>query len=513
MIWPSLRRIFLVATREYKHHARSKGFWLTMLIVPVIISLSGLVPAWMQENKPVKTFVVIDQSGTGIVPVIDEALKRDAAKRDLIAFKDYVSDHVPAGKQPGDLPFSLQSEEVSSADVAGFMAWGGVEKAKAFLPSVARDGSPLFKAPGARFVRVDVPQGIDGAADPAAIGAALGPYLGSEKEISEKDPRFLSSAIIVPKGYSLTAPGPSIQHWNVNLIDNDLDTLITRALTAASRRALYEQKGIPRDAVVAIEQTSVVTQAFSPKKQAGGGVVDARDRILTIVPVALAMLLWVSIFTVANLLLSGVIEERSNKLIEVLLSSISAEEFMAGKLLGIAGIGLTILAVWLGIGSIVLLNSAGPIAGFAREAVHMVVTGPYLPAFLFYFVTAYLTIASLFLGLGSICNSPQEAQSLLTPLILPLMLPFFLIMPIMQDPNGMLATTLAWVPFYTPFIMMIRLSSNPSWMEVVGASLLTLAFSLLVLWGMVRLFKNAILRSGQPPRLLDVWKMIRRQEG
>jgi ABC-2 type transport system permease protein len=83
-------------------------------------------------------------------------------------------------------------------------------------------------------------------------------------------------------------------------------------------------------------------------------------------------------------------------------------------------------------------------------------------------------------------------------------------MPMLQDPNGVIATTAGWIPIYTPFVMMVRLSTNPSWGEVVATGALTLAFSLFVLWAMARLFRSAVLRTGQPPRLLEIWRMMRR---
>ena len=71
---------------------------------------------------------------------------------------------------------------------------------------------------------------------------------------------------------------------------------------------------------------------------------------------------------------------------------------------------------------------------------------------------------------------------------------------------------MGWVPLYTPFVMMVRLSTNPSWGELLMSGALTLAFALLVLWAMARLFRNAVLRTGQPPRLIEVWRMISRRE-
>ena len=101
MIGAMLKRVLLVAAREYKHHARSKGFWLTMVAVPLIAALSGLIPQWVQENKPARAVVVIDQSGGRIAEAIDTAIARDTARRTLIALKSYAADYVPPERVPG----------------------------------------------------------------------------------------------------------------------------------------------------------------------------------------------------------------------------------------------------------------------------------------------------------------------------------------------------------------------------------------------------------------------------
>ena len=510
MITRGLRRILLVAGREYRHHAKSKGFWLTMLAVPLIAALAGLIPQWVQENRATRALVVVDQSGAGIEAVVDAALSRDVNRRGLMALHDYAAEYVPAERMSQIEPLARLQGEISTPDVDAFAAWGGAAKAAEILPGLVRAEAPPFISPAPRFVRMAAPTEIEDEQTPAAIGAALSPYLRAEKPVSQTPPYYLSAAVIVPPSYVLLRPTEAIQYWSVNINDFELKSLVERALTEASKRALYQEQGMSAEAVAAIETRRVSMQGFSPDKQDDGGEIGTQDRLLNIVPLALAIMLWMSIFTVANLLLLGVIEERSNRLIEVLLSSVSASEFMAGKLLGIAGIGLTILAAWIGIGLLVLVNGSGPTVQLAHDAINLILSGPYIPAFAFYFVVGYLTIASIFLGLGSICNSQQEAQSLLTPLVFLLMLPFFLIMPMLEDPNGPVATTIGWIPIYTPFVMMVRLSTNPPWLEVLAASLVTLIFAALVLWAMARLFKSAVLRTGQPPRLIEVWRMMRR---
>ncbi|MCC6919111.1 MAG: ABC transporter permease [Alphaproteobacteria bacterium] len=506
------RRIRLVAIREYRHHAKSKGFWLMMVIVPLVAALAALIPQWVQENKPTRAFAVIDQADGTVLAAIDAALANDEQKRTLAAVKDYAAEHIPAESIPLLSPFAPARGQITGDDVKAFLAFGGLAKVNELLPVLARPGSPPFVPPAPRFARINIPSDIDTAADPAAIGAALSPYLRIEKPIEGERPPWLTAAVIVPADYRLTAPTTAIQYWSIYINDFELESLIESALTAEAKRAMYREQGMSNEAVAAIEARRVAMQAFNPDKREAGGAIELQDRLLNFVPAALAMLLWMSIFTVANLLLLGVIEERSNRLIEVLLSSVSAGEFMAGKLFGIAMIGLTILFAWIVVALLILANGSDPTVQFANSAIQLIFSGPYIPAFAFYFVVGYLTIASIFLGLGSVCNSQQEAQALLTPLVLTLMLPFFLLLPMIQDPNGPIATVIGWIPIYTPFVMMVRLSTNPGWVELVATGLLTLAFSGLVVWGMARLFKSAVLRTGQPPRLVEMWRMMIRQD-
>ncbi len=505
-----LKRILLIAAREYKHHAKSKGFWITMIAVPVIAALGGVIPQWFQDNKPVRDFVVIDRQG-GVVEVIDAALERDAQRRALRALRDYAEAHADPARLRDRAPLlAPQIGDVSEADLTTFVAWGGTAKALESLKPILREGAPAFEPPPPRFRRVEPPPGVDPAAAPAAIGEALGPWLRGERTLPGGGALF--AAIVVPEDYAPQGGPARIGYWSANITDPDLTALVERALTAAAQRDAYAALGIEMDRVSAIESRRIALEAFNAGREGGAGPVSVQDRLLTVVPLALALMLWMSIFTVGNLLLSGIIEERSNKLIEVLLSSVTAEEFMAGKLLGIAGIGLTILTVWLGAVVIVALNGSGPVAEFGRMAIAQILDGPYIPAFAFYFVTGYLMVASVFLGLGSLANSQQEAQSLMTPLIFVLLLPFFLIVPLMQDPNGPLSQALAWIPLYTPFVMMFRISTNPPWTEVVATGALVTVFTIVVVWLMARLFRNAILRTGQPPRLVEFFRLMFRRE-
>lgn len=503
-----LRRVGLVALREYKHHAKSKGFWITMIAVPVIAVLTAFIPQWFMQNKPARYFAVADQTGE-ILKSIDEAVARDTARRTLIALREYANQHVPPENRPPLGPLALG--DVTSADVSAFVAYG-LERTLRELKRAARAGAPAFAPPAPRFVRVDMPAGIDATLAPEALGPLLQPYLKGETVLPGHPGKTLWAAVIVPADFKLTGGAAQVAYWSVNINDQDLPVIINNALTAAAQTALYQNLGITPDDVSKVESTRVSVAAFSPEKQEGGGAITLTDRLNNLVPLALAIMLWMSIFTVGNLLLLGIIEERANKLIEVLLSSVSPLEFMAGKLLGIAGIGLTILTVWIGAGVGILSASSGPAAEAGRAALTLITSGPYVPVLLYFFTTGYLTICSVFLGLGSLANSQQEAQSYLTPLIFLLMAPFFLLVPILEDPNGPIATTLLYIPVYTPFVMMFRIASNPPLTELLFAAGLSFVFTLAVTWLMARLFRNAILRTGQPPRFKELIRLLVRRD-
>ena len=133
--------------------------------------------------------------------------------------------------------------------------------------------------------------------------------------------------------------------------------------------------------------------------------------------------------------------------------------------------------------------------------------------FLLYFLLGYLIYAGLFLSIGALCNDIKEAQSFQGPMMLIMMIPLFTMVFVHRDPHGTLATILTWIPLYTPFTLMNRASANPPWMEVVGATLLMIATALLLLWSAGRIFRMAMLRAGNRPKLGEIARWISGRAG
>lgn len=218
-------------------------------------------------------------------------------------------------------------------------------------------------------------------------------------------------------------------------------------------------------------------------------------------PFLAMMLLFMGIVGISQMLISSTLEEKASRVYEVLLSSLSPFQLMAGKVLGICGVGLTLLLLWVG----------GGLLAATAQGLGDLVTAPQLGLFVAYYVLGFLLIASLMVSVGSACNTLKEAQNLMAPISLLLALPILLAMVIMKDPNGTLATALSFVPPFTPFLMMARVAGTPpppDWQ--IGASLALLALSTwLAIRLAARVFRVGILMYGQPPRLGEILRWMR----
>ena len=245
---------------------------------------------------------------------------------------------------------------------------------------------------------------------------------------------------------------------------------------------------------------SAPIEQFNPAL-GNGGQVGYGDVIASYVPMALAFLLFLVTFMNSSVLLQGVIEEKSTRMIEVLLSCATPREIMSGKLIGVLAVALTTILLWaLGLFGVMSLFSHDAI-GLALGGLKAVATVRLLPLLFVYFLCGLLIYSSIFLAIGSMTASLADAQALLGPVTLVIFIPNLMVTALMHDPNGTLARALSWIPIYTPFFMMFRLPSNPPALDVIGTSVLAVATAgLLMLWT-GRIFARHVLTTERPPRL------------
>jgi len=210
--------------------------------------------------------------------------------------------------------------------------------------------------------------------------------------------------------------------------------------------------------------------------------------------------------------MNGVLEEKSSRVVEVVLTTARPFELMAGKLFGICAVGLTQLGIWL----VTLLALTAP--GLAAALVRLPegVTVPSLPIgvvvhFLAHFVLGFLLYASLYAAVGAASNDLREAQQLASGMVIVVVLPAVMAVTVINDPDSVQATVMSLVPLFTPLLMLLRIvvKAPPLWQVALGYAL-TAAFVALLLGLCARIYRVGILMYGKRPTLAELARWIRR---
>jgi ABC-type Na+ efflux pump permease subunit len=223
----------------------------------------------------------------------------------------------------------------------------------------------------------------------------------------------------------------------------------------------------------------------------------------------------ISLMLSGSWMLQGTVEERSNKLLETVLACVSPQELMYGKLLGTAGVGLFMIAVWIGCGVFAAYATQGAISDMIRPALDPLTSPGTILALIYFFVVGYVTIAVLFLAIGAMSDSMRDAQGYLMPVLLVILLPITILMQAVVAGNtgGVLLEVLTWVPIWTPFAVLARLGLGiPTW-EVIGTAVLLGVFTAAEMVLLGRLFRASLLAQGQRPNLREVISRMRAVPG
>jgi ABC-2 type transport system permease protein len=490
------RHAWLVAAREYLENVRTRGFWLSILLMPVLLMLVATVPILIAGAEGPARYSVLDYSGWVQRAVAEQQARRDAQL--LIEALAQLSDAEQiarigvtiTGTDPTELAAQTASVYQRLGANAAAAPPGGVAAAIASWwyhdPEAAAQLAPGLTIANYRFV---APVG-----DRAALNAEV-----------EAD-RLL--------GYFVIPDDP--------VANGDGAAYVTRKLTNLDVRSWYaaEVTDVVRDRRIREEniapaiadwiQTPVdfdTTRLTETGTEANAELVDTLTQWA---PVAFVYLLWISIFSVTQMLLTNTVEEKSNRLVEVLLSSISPLDLMAGKILGIAATGVTIVAAWLTMFLLLVLWVPSLLGAPIGLNLTALVDNPiYLGSFLVYFVLGYLFYAALLCGIGSMANNLKEAQTLMMPIQLLLIVPLIVMIPIGRDPHGLLAQVMSWLPPFTPFVMMNRAALPPSIAVYVGTTVLMVVSIVVALWLAARVFETGILMAGKPARLRQVLAVLR----
>ena len=212
----------------------------------------------------------------------------------------------------------------------------------------------------------------------------------------------------------------------------------------------------------------------------------------------LALMLFTLLYTTVLMwgaaIMNGVIEEKSNRVVEVIVSSLPTSHLFAGKLLGVGAAGLTQVVVW-----------SLTIAGFGIYGAAML-----LVCFVMYFLLGYFLYGALYAAVGSAVNTQQEAQSLAFPVMMPLILGFVFFPAVLSSPDSPLSVALSMVPFFTPMLMFLRITAlTPPLWQIVLSVVLTVATVAGVTWAAARVYRVGILMYGKRATFPEIVRWAR----
>lgn len=224
----------------------------------------------------------------------------------------------------------------------------------------------------------------------------------------------------------------------------------------------------------------------------------------------LFFLLYLVVAIYGGLVMNGVLEEKSSRIVEVLLATTTPKELLYGKLFGIGAAGLTQLAVW--VAAIALLTAPGVASALAfGDGVIPQVAPMVLVHFLFHFLLGFFLFSAMYAAIGAATNSVQEAQPL-TGIVVPFLIaPMLFMVTVINDPDSTLAVVLSLIPTFTPLLMMLRIAvkSPPLWQIALGYALTTL-FVVALMAACARVYRIGILMYGKRPTFGELARWIRR---
>jgi len=277
-------------------------------------------------------------------------------------------------------------------------------------------------------------------------------------------------------------------YYAQNLSNTQLYGLITGRLNQARLQQKLQKLGL--DPAVAEQLKGRVD--LQPVKVEKGGKTRKGNLLTDIVrPILLAIVIYIMIIMYGVALSNGVLEEKSGKVVEVILSAVRPFELMMGKIVGIASVGLLQYGIWFLLGAGLYLanpmDMASSSEGGWMKPVEMVVL-------VLYFLLGFIFYASIYAAVGAICTTQQEAQQWQTPVTFGLVIPFVLMMPTIQSPNAGWVVALSLFPVTSPITMLLRVGAVDVPLWEVGASLALLVLGTLgVAWMAAKVYRVGIL--------------------
>jgi ABC-2 type transport system permease protein len=345
-------------------------------------------------------------------------------------------------------------------------------------------------------------------AEYAAVGedtrSAAAPYLARLTDAKLPEDRKLDGVLLIPADV-LTNAGAKLTYYSRSATDLISQQEIARAATDALARLRLSERGIEPAVIEDVLRRTPVEaiQVSRTGEEKKGGELNF------LVGFVFAALLFIPMLVYGVEIMRGIVQEKTDRIVEILISSLSPVQLLGGKVLGLAAVGLTQVSVWMFMGGTVA-GLAGGMA--AASGLHL---GQFLrlsivPYFFIFYLLGYMIYVCVYAVGGAISNSEKEAQQATTPAMLIIMVPWFLLAPILMNPESRMATVLSMIPLFTPITMFVRvLVSEPPFWQVGVSIVLTIGTIFLLFWAAAKIFRVGILSYGKRPTIPELWRWMK----
>jgi len=289
----------------------------------------------------------------------------------------------------------------------------------------------------------------------------------------------------------------------VSFLTRDVSGFITnaaieRGMNQALRRDLLKSKGMNDQEI----DKAMLNVDLSPQSPTGTG----NPQVVFFTVFSMAMILYMVTLLYGINVMRAILEEKSSRVMEVMLSTAKANEMMAGKILGVGAVGLTQIAIW---ALMVIVPSAAGAIAFA-QLIKGVLSVKVLVYFAVFFLLGFTLYSTLCAAVGAMVNSEQEAQQLQFIVMMPMIISVIIMVNIIQNPTSSAALWASLFPLTAPLIMFLRVAlQSPAWWEIAISIGLMMATIVGLVWVCGRIYRVGILMYGKKPTLPELMKWIR----
>jgi ABC-2 type transport system permease protein len=369
------------------------------------------------------------------------------------------------------------------------------------LPKAPRSAEDAMKRSREMPTPIDT-EYVDARAS-ADVDATAKPYL--DRMATQDKTHKLDGVLVVPQD-ALAAENSRMKYYSRSATDFIAQERLSSIANRAIQRDRLMGRGLSEAEVNKLTSRVDIdsVQLSRTGEQKTGGAANF------MVGFILAALVLIPSFVYGLEIMRGIIQEKTDRVVEVLISSMTPAQLLVGKILGVALVGLTQVGVWL-----LMLAALTAFAGAMIKAALDINIASLLHAatfiyFVIFFVLAYLTYVCVYAVAGAVCNSEKEAQQLIAPISMLMMLPWFLMVAIITSPDSSLAVGFSLSPVFGPLTMFVRtlVSEPPAW-HVALSIAVSIATICAFFWVTAKIFRVGILSYGKRPTLPELWRWLK----